>query len=255
MLLCRPRPDAERTARRLAEVGHDSLVAPVLERVTVPADFAAIARVDALVMSSPQVPLSMGPTGLTRWRTHPVYAVGATTAAAARHQGFRDVRIGAGDGARLVDLLRLTRPAPADLLYLAGRIRKPDLEAGLMAAGYVVQTVEVYDAREAPAWDPAVRKALAAGSLEACLHFSRRSADLALRFARAAGVADAFGRLRHVCLSAETAIPLLEAGLTSVTVAGQPSESAVVALLDRAADAPALDARIDPASGAWVPDN
>ncbi len=83
---------------------------------------------DALLATSRHA-FTQGPD-LQRWgKRLPVFAVGRRTAEAARAAGFDDVRIGAGDGEGLATLVRLTLPRPARLLYLAGRDRKPTLEA------------------------------------------------------------------------------------------------------------------------------
>ena len=58
--------------------------------------------------------------------------------------------------------------------------------------------------------------------------------DLALALAAREGVGDALLALRHLCLSADAAAPLLERGAT-VGIAGRPDEDALLALL---ADAP-----------------
>jgi uroporphyrinogen-III synthase len=77
-----------------------------------------------------------------------------------------------------------------------------------------------------------VRNALKAGSVDAVLHYSARSAAAFLAAASRAGLGDAVARIRHVCLSAEVAAPLRAAGIGAADVAGEPNEKALLACLD-----------------------
>ncbi len=230
ILVTRPDPDAERTAAALAARGHAAVPAPV----------TAIRRQAAVLPSGPVQALAatshhaFGDLGADFERFLPVYAVGRRTAEAARAAGFRDVRTGTGDASGLGDLLRLTLPRPARLIYLAGRDRKPALEEAMSAAGYEASVVETYAAEALAEWPPAVVEALRSSDteIEAALHYSRRSAELALSLADRAGLTDAFLRLRHVCLSEDCAEPLRARGAPAVAVAARPDEDALLALLD-----------------------
>jgi uroporphyrinogen-III synthase len=228
VLLCRARQDSEATMRKLIAAGHSGLLAPVIEIVALDPDLTAARGIDALLMTSAHAATMLRESDAIRWAGCPLYAVGRRTAAAARRRGFREVRIGDGDAAALLDLLALTLPAPAHLLYLAGHLRKANLEEGLQRSGYRLSVAEVYDAREAAGWDDSVHDALMQGSIQACLHFSRRSAELALGFAAKGRIAAAFAELRHVCISQDAASPLFEAGIASLSVASQPSEDSML---------------------------
>ena len=227
VLVTRPLPDAERTAAALAARGHAALPAPVSAIHPTGAALPA-GTFDAVTATSHHA--FPPPDGLDR--RLPVFAVGARTAAAARAAGFRDVRVGRGDAGALADLLRLTLPRPARLLFLAGRHRKPLLETSVTAAGYRLDTLEVYAAEALPAWPAAAVEALRAGTVGAALHYSRRSVELALALADGAGLADAVLTLRHLCLSDDCAEPLRGRGAAAVAVAGRPEEDALLALLD-----------------------
>ena len=230
VLVTRAEPDAERTAAALSRLGHDAVLAPVTVVRRTGAALSA-GRSDAVAATSHHAFAS--DDGVERWL--PVFAVGSRTAAAARAAGFKDVRMGAGDASGLADLLRLTLPRPAQLLYLAGRDRKPLLEDELTRAGYAVAVAEVYAAEPAEAWPEVAVMALRAGAVDAALHFSRRSADLALALAARDAVDDAFLGLRHLCLSADAAAPLIDRRAGRVRVAERPDEDALLALLADAA--------------------
>ena len=141
------------------------------------------------------------------------------------------MRIGAGDGEGLSTLVRLTLPRPARLLYLAGRDRKPNLEPSLSAAGIDLEVVETYAAAPLDHWPEAVGRALRDGAIDAALHYSRRSAELALTMSERSGIGDAFLLLHHACLSADVAEPLMAAKAFAVAVAARPDEDSLLALL------------------------
>ena len=122
------------------------------------------------------------------------------------------------------------------LLYLAGRDRKPTLEAALAAAGFTVQAVEALRRRSARGVErrPKPRPVAAC---DGALHYSRRTAALAVGLAARAGLAEHFRALLHVCLSADVAEPLAAAGAARIVVAAAPDEAHLLAALERACGA------------------
>lgn len=227
VLLTRAEPDAGRTAAALAKLGHEAVPAPV---TWIRHTGAALppGRFDAVAATSHH---AFGEGGASLDRGLAVFAVGRRTAEAARSAGFRDVRVGAGDASRLGDLLRLTLPRPARVLYLAARDRKPALETALASAGYGVAVAEVYAAEALDRWPLAACDALRGGTVDAALHYSRRGADLTLALAEQEGLEDAVLLLRHACLSRDAAEPLLTRRVPSVAIAERPDEEALLALL------------------------
>ncbi|MGI3901182.1 MAG: uroporphyrinogen-III synthase [Janthinobacterium lividum] len=228
MLVTRAEDDATRTAVALGKLGHEAVLAPATMIRAFKAGLPP-GTWNALVATSHHAFLALD---ANLDRTRPVYAVGRRTAEAARTAGFRDVRLGAGDATSLADLLRLTLPRPARLLYLAGHDRKPILEDTLAAAGYDVAILETYAAEALPGWPAAVIAALREGAIDAALHYSRRSVDLTLMLADAAELGGAILQLRHLCLSEDCAAPLRAWGATSIAIAERPDEDALLALLD-----------------------
>ncbi len=227
VLITRSLADAERTAAAVARLGHAPVLAPVITIRHAPR-VRPFGRFDAVVATSHHAFADGEPD---RERRLPLFAVGGRTAGAARAAGFKDVRIAAGAAESLVDLLRLTLPRPARLLYLAGRDRKPALERALDAAGHDVAVVEVYAAEAVERWPAPALHALREG-LDAALHYSRRSVEIALRLAEQDGLGDALLTLHHACLSADVAEPLLRHAAVSVAVAERPDEDGLLALLD-----------------------
>lgn len=224
--LFRPRETAATSAARLRRLGFAVVCAPALEIVARPFS-PERTDYDAIVATSANAFLTDAPIS----RTARLYVVGARTARAAEDRGWRLAAPPAPHAERLIDTLRREIPPGAHALYLAGRDRKPTLEAALGALASL-ETVEAYAAVARGEWRRAEVRAVARCS--AALHYSSRSAALALRLAEASGILTTFAGMRHVCLSDETAAPLRAIGAPAVFVALTPDEPALFAALRQA---------------------
>lgn len=222
--------DGRRTAARLAARGHEAVPAPVLEIVATGALPQADAA-DGLIFTSAHAPdrLASLPGNLIALRDLPCWCVGAQTAAAARDAGFRRLSVGDGYAARLAPAVIAAGPSLRWTL-VAGRDRKPMLERLLLSAGVALTVVEAYAAEAAPPWSAATASALAAA--EAALHYSARSATLAMESADAAGLGARFHGWTHHCLSHDVASTLRGAGIPCLRVAARPDEPSLLATLD-----------------------
>jgi len=232
--LTRAQDDAEATAAELAARGYEAVIAPAIEIRTLPAAPPA-GRFDALVATSPRAIWALGEGDRARLAALPLHVAGARAAEAAAKAGLTLAGEPAGDAAALAERLARTLPPGTRLLYLAGRDRKPTLEGALAAAGLVVQAVEVYAAEARGAWSPPEAEAVAA--CDGALHYSRRTAGLAVELAGRAGLAEHFRALLHVCLSGDVAEPLAAAGAKRIIAAAAPDEVRLLAALERACEA------------------
>ena len=230
--VARPEPGASRTGERLAALGHDPMVAPVLTVATRTQPPPAGPFAGILLTSANAVPVLAALLAQRPAHDTLVFAVGSITAAAAARAGAA-VRDANGDAAGLARLVQATLAPGSTVLHLAGAERKREPAATLVAAGYRVATFVAYEALAAAALPAAVAGALdetdAETRLHAALHYSRRSAATALDLAAAAGRGGAFAALRHYCLSADVAEPLVAAGIEVHFVPTRPSEDALLA--------------------------
>lgn len=148
VLVTRPQPQAEATAAKLRELGHEPIVVPLTEIVplvaaaSVDGDFVAVTSANALRNADAGLLATLGQL--------PLFAVGERTAAIAGDAGFLNVRSADGDVEALVALV-LTSTSPGDrAVYLCGRPRRPDFEASLARAGRTLVSVETYETRPLP---------------------------------------------------------------------------------------------------------
>lgn len=240
ILVTRPHPDDETTARALRDRGFDVLRAPMLRFEPVPFQDDADARYGAVIVTSANALRAIAPqlTG-SRLLQLPLFAVGEHTAAAARETGFDQVIASKGDAGALRDLVlaavkskQLKKANP--LLYLAGADLARDLGGELGEKGFTVVTHTTYRMAPAPSLPREVCDAFVAHEVEAILHYSRRSARAFLEAARSGGVEISALALPQCCISVAVAAVLRDAGATQVTAAASPDENALLDALGRA---------------------
>jgi uroporphyrinogen-III synthase len=220
----RPQADSERTAQALRARGHEVLLAPLMRVEPVAADLSG--HWSAVVVTSANaLPALERHPELARL---PVFAVGRRSAAAA--SGFAEVHSADGDVQHLVRLI-VEQHRGGKLLYLAGEDRSADLVAELARHGIDAEMRIVYRAVTAP-YPELLIAALKAGSVDAVLHFSRRSAENYVAGARDAAITAAALAPRHLCLSARIAEPLRAAGAARIDVAPHPDEASLLGMLD-----------------------
>jgi uroporphyrinogen-III synthase len=231
LLLTRPDPDAQRTAAALRAQGHDVITAPLL-RIEPAADakigegpWAAI-----LITSANAAHVISKHARVTPLRALPVFAVGRRSAQAMGAAGFADVASADGDASDLARLVAARLQPAAPLLYLAGEDRSGDLAGDLRARGFAVETTMIYRAVAATGLPAAAVEALARG-IDGVLHFSRRSAEVFVDAARAAGVLESALKPVHFCVSVQVAEPLAQAGAADIRVAERPNEAVLIALI------------------------
>jgi uroporphyrinogen-III synthase len=174
VLVTRPQPDAARTAARLAELGHEAVIDPLLQFEPLEIRKFPGGRFAAIVATSANAMRAAKSSRLSRSDTLPLYAVGSHTAAAAREAGFDNVTDCHGDAAALAAVLARELAAPARILHLAGEDRAQDLGQLLAPHGIEVEVLELYRMRPAERLGPSA--ALIGSGLDAVLHFSPRSA-------------------------------------------------------------------------------
>lgn len=218
--MTRAEPGAARTAARLTALGLEPVVAPLLTIHAIPQAEPDLNGFAALAFTSVNGVEAFA--ALTIRRDRPVFAVGDTTAAAARAAGFAAVR---SAGGALDDLARLLAEARLEGGVLAPGAREPagDL-AALLADVVRVQALAVYQARETGA--PAPER------FDAVLVHSPRAARALASLGSNVGQ----GRLA-AAISRAAADALSPAGFAEIRVAAAPTEDALLEALGNPARA------------------
>lgn len=237
ILVTRPHPDNEATARALRARGFAALLAPMLRFEPMPLSGNLAGNYGAIIVTSANALRAIEPQlAQSALLKLPLFAVGAHTASAARSLGFTMVISAGGDASALRDCVlgekRLKKNSP--LLYLAGADISRDLASDFAARGRDVMTVVTYRMAKLAHLPREALDAFAANAIGAVLHYSQRSARAFLEAARADGVEISALSVLQCCLSANVALALREAGATRLQVAATPDENALFAVLERA---------------------
>ena len=232
ILLTRPERQGEQTAILLRAHGHQVTHAPLLRiEAKSDVDWEQGSYAGLAITSANAVYAVAEHRRKNEILDVPAFVVGARTAQAARAAGFRQVMSADGDVVHLSELIVEKLPPGSHVLYLAGEDRAGDLAGTLNAAGRPVRVVEVYRAVPVAGLPDIAVQSLRADSIQAVLHYSRRTAETFLRLATAGSCLINVLKCKHFCLSTEVAEPLVRAGATQVFVAQHPDEAALLDLV------------------------
>jgi uroporphyrinogen-III synthase len=227
ILVTRPLEDGQEIAARLAERGHQAVLAPLLtprfddgpelELGDVQAVLATSANgIRALVRRTPRRDLS-------------IFAVGPQTTEEALKNGFTEVKNADGDAKALAEAATRWAARKGTLLHVCGQDAPGTLAENLSLRGFKVRRCPLYSIEPASSLPAEARRALAEKTLDAAMFFSPRSA-------RIFGVlADGLPTesLVALCISAATAQALTQMSFAQVAVAARPNQPAMLALVDR----------------------
>ncbi|HEX4293218.1 MAG TPA: uroporphyrinogen-III synthase [Rhizomicrobium sp.] len=225
VLITRPREDAERLALRLALMGHEPLIVPLLETRFRDGDAIALDGVQAILATSANGVRAFARRSVRR--DVPLFAVGPQTAQAARAAGFATVRDAKGDAHALGEAAaRWASPGAGALLHVKGSDGPSALAAALARKGFAADSVVLYD-MEAVAEPPRALRDVFAGGVDAALFFSPRSA--AIFKDCAAGLAT--DATNAICISQVTAAALAPLVFRETRIAAEPNQQALLSLL------------------------
>jgi uroporphyrinogen-III synthase len=207
VLILRPQPGADETARRAEAMGLEPVVAPLFAVRALAWAPPAPAAFDAVLLTSANA-ARLGGEGMTPFLAHRCYAVGERSAEAAREAGFHDVRIGPYDARAALTMARAD--GVRTLLHLGGRDHVVADEAG-------VTHISVYAAEPCGALPADLERPLA------LVHSARAGARLAeLAGDRRVGISIA-------AISAEAAVAA-GSGWRRVEIASAPRDQALLEL-------------------------
>jgi len=207
--ITRTRPAARDTADRLAALGHDPVIAPLLAVRVLAGEGPAPAHAALAFTSRNAVAVW---AGISPDRALPVFCVGDATAEAARAVGFTDVRSASGDAGDLAALIRDAAPGP---VLVPGPARPAADLAALVGPDVPVLPRAVYETVEADIAAPAPVDGILFHSARAAATFARNHA------------ASAPGRVA-LALSEAVAEPLMALGFAEVRIAARPDEDALL---------------------------
>ncbi|MVA57991.1 uroporphyrinogen-III synthase [Agrobacterium vitis] len=236
VLLTRTETASRKTADRLHVLGHDTVLLPLAEAIHHSDDaLEALSKPHAALAVTSREALRCLVSHHEALRPHletPLFAVGAATADAARHLGFRNVNSAEGDGAALA---RTIATAPIEwtdpLLYLAGQPRKRSLEEGLHQSSIPFDVVEAYTMQGMVYKPEDIIDRLEGKSVDAVLLYSAETARRFFALPLSGEIANLFASAHIFCLSTDIAENVAKPFRNRVSVAPHPHEEALLSLL------------------------
>lgn len=233
LLVTRPLEDARDLASQLARLGHETLVAPLLEIV-----FHDEAELPARAFQAILITSANGARALARrpdvegLKNLRVLTVGPASAMAMQAAGFKWVESADGDVDALAAAVTIElSPLDGPLLHVAGSVVAGDLAAVLAVQGFDVTRVALYEAVTPDRLPEAIALALTEGRLGGALFFSPRTASQFLRLVEAAGLTSSLSRVTAFALSENVARVLAPAGFQQGFIAQEPTQTAMLRLI------------------------
>jgi uroporphyrinogen-III synthase len=213
--ITRAEPGASRTAEKVRALGHEPVIAPLLEVHTLPTEidldgigalaFTSANGVRAFAERSPERALN-------------VFAVGDATAVAAHKAGFGQVMSASGDLDALADLIAAhARGLKGAVLAPGPREPAGDLPRALASHGVTARTLALYETL------PIFPRSF--GAVDAVLVHSAKAGE------RLAVVLGGKTGPEAYCISAAAAAPLAGRPFAKIVWAEHPDEDSLLALL------------------------
>ncbi len=235
VLITRGWPGAEHTANGLRDLGIDPIICPVLDvnfRATIDVD---LGDVQALAFTSTNGVRAWGPRRPERDLT--VFAVGDSTAQAAREIGFRKVHSANGDVVKLASLIsKKLKPKRGSVLHVRGIHTAGDLAGSLREAGFTVREAIGYGTVPVDMLSEEAIAAIVSGAPVQVLIHSRRGAKTFLDLVKRFGVHRWLKNVSAYAISSNALKPLEHSGFAGLYAAPEPNEAALLRLLVQPVD-------------------
>jgi uroporphyrinogen-III synthase len=230
ILVTRPLDDSEATAAKLRAMGHEAIVAPLLEiRFRDDAEID-LENVQAILATSANGVRALERT--TQLRDIPVFAVGPQTAEAAKLAGFTQIKNAKGDGAALAEAaMNWAKPGDGALFHAQGEQTKGGLADVLQKRGFEIRSAVLYEAAAVEHLPQEAAAALQSGGLDAAMFFSPRSARIFFKLIVNAGLAQTTSPLTALCISKATADALSPLDFRDISIAARPDQEAMLRLV------------------------
>jgi len=228
ILVTRPIQDGEEIARRLAGMGHETLLAPLLTLRFLDGPPLDLAGIQAVLVTSANGARALARR--TERRDIAIFAVGPQSARAADDSGFLRVRNAGGDAAALADAVRRwATPGSGALLHAAGEESGDALCQTLAAQGFEAWRDVLYRMEKGAHLPRQAVEAMRRGEVEAALFFSPKSANLFAECVARDGLST--DRMIAICISANTAKALNGLSFAEMRIAATPDQQALLARL------------------------
>ena len=228
VLITRPEPGATETAIRVASLGFAPLAVPLfsIRQLGYPAHLPG--GVKATLLTSRNAVPGCPPS----CHDLMVFTVGKATAACAANAGFTQIKIAAGDAVALATLVSKTlKPADGSLFLPVGRRQGVGLATSLRQRGFRVLRYIVYETLMVKTLPVAAEMHLRHGQVGTAMFFSAEVAHHFVRLVHAVGLDESVSNVEAVSISERPTVALRKLPWRRISVAEQPNQDAMLALL------------------------
>ncbi|TAL37572.1 MAG: uroporphyrinogen-III synthase [Phenylobacterium sp.] len=223
--ITRAQPGADVTAERVRALGHDAIVAPLLQVIVLPDVVVDLRGVAALAFTSANGVRAFADA--SGERSLKVFAVGAATAQAARKAGFKSVLSADGDVEALAEGIAARRGELRGAVLHPGAAEPAgDLAGSLEKHGVEARRLILYETTPV---ELGAAEAEALARSDAVLLHSPRAAQVLARLLKTHPAPD----LRALGLSKAVVQPLGRTKLAAKAFPPFPMEAALLNLIDR----------------------
>lgn len=223
--ITRAQPGADVTAERVRALGHDAIVAPLLQVIVLPDVVVDLRGVAALAFTSANGVRAFADA--SGERSLKVFAVGAATAQAARKAGFKSVLSADGDVEALAEGIAARRGELRGAVLHPGAAEPAgDLAGSLEKHGVEARRLILYETTPV---ELGAAEAEALARSDAVLLHSPRAAQVLARLLKTHPAPD----LRALGLSKAVVQPLVRTKLAAKAFPPFPMEAALLNLIDR----------------------
>jgi uroporphyrinogen-III synthase len=234
LIVTRPEPDGDRTARALIRLGHTAILSPMLDIVMDRNAKIPTRSYQAVLVTSANAVRALAARPVRPVTVEvPLLAVGDHTALEAKRSGFSAAR---SAGGALDDLAGLVAaelgPAAGPLLYVAGEDQAGDLAGRLRAQGFDVETAVLYRTEPRARLANVAVDALKTGSVDGVLFYSTRSAAAFALALRAGNLAPLGESVTSFCISASAAKAIAKVTRGKVLVAEKRDQLGLFAVIE-----------------------
>jgi uroporphyrinogen-III synthase len=204
ILITRPKESAVSLIKHLQSLGHQVTIDPLIH--ILPMDHESVTKsfppsLEIVVTTSQQAIRCLA--DLTIQRDFLLWCVGVESAKVAKELGFMKIHEAGGSAEALVNRLPLSLHPPLDkpILHVSGDVIRFDLVKALQNKGIAAQRVIVYKTQEAKKLSEDTQTALKAGTLDAILFYSPRTAHVFQTLCLSAALESYCETITSVCFS------------------------------------------------------
>lgn len=238
VLVTRPGEDGAKLAELLRARGQEPVIEPLIEIRLLDGPPLMLDGVQALLLTSANGARALARR--TERRDIAVYAVGDATALVAHDAGFTNVTSAGGNVDALAALVKdKLDPAKGILVHVAASDVAGDLAGQLGAAGFICRREVFYAVEQARALSLPTVAAIKEGRIDVALAYSPRTAETLGSLLRKARLVRDCRAIQLLCLSKAVADAANDIPWRSIAVAAQPTQEALLKLVEERAGEPA----------------